>query len=741
MINALNILLTLLNIACLIALLIYAKKVNDKNFKVEILDTKIKAIQKRITKEQTELSDLKLRLEEQKTVLDQKWAQLQNDGKILEEQALQLEDERRLLKAEHDKVTSQKIEIEQEQMKIYRIVVNFKEKWEQERKEVLKERDRLKQEFQQIHEAKLHFESTESKIKVDSQKSEKEKNYLAAQFKDLESSKREFEKNQKKLLEQEQQIKDMTKKHIEEKMLLDREREKINHEKIKIEEQKAQLVGFRDKLEREKLKLKNEKNKLAKLKHNPGLSVNADLDLISAGLKDSRFYLEGNILRDETEGMGQLFGKELPRIIDRQSWKNIASIVIGEEGEGSGGLRWKFKPETSSPALDLNQLEQQGKIAIISKSNKSCFFIEFHDNHDDMVDCLDFRFAPGLSAIEVDASPCLPGINGHQPVKVKFLHEKSCTIRLAQEENKKISINSSNEITRATIPPDPAWDITQWQIEDRAGRKTKIKLVMNRIWWSMTDDSEQAQQVNAVDKIMEIPFNDLQKTSHQVLVIWLPKQHDFRQMSIGFDKLNRKTARVARTEEKLLLPLKEIIDNDVLQNLNLKRPISLWLDEETNAGIAVAAILPPWLSCKAKDCNFKSPEKDEMIIHIKDNHVHHFYHELNYEEIRLNYNLELPVQIYRCGYCNQYILAAKNLENPVNAIIDHIEKCPKAEKKDGAVQIKFKIVKESREVRKHVIKDLPQAWKCNWCDRCFEDQKEDEMISHLISAHEGELYS
>ena len=101
----------------------------------------------------------------------------------------------------------------------------------------------------------------------------------------------------------------------------------------------------------------------------------------------------------------------------------------------------------------------------------------------------------------------------------------------------------------------------------------------------------------------------------------------------------------------------------------------------------------------------------------------------------------LPVQVYQCGYCNDYVPADKESEIPTNAIIDHIEQCPKAVKKDGAVNIQFRIVKDSDEIRNNVIKDLSHVCKCNLCEEYFENQGKDEMVRHLISAHESELYS
>ena len=130
-----------------------------------------------------------------------------------------------------------------------------------------------------------------------------------------------------------------------------------------------------------------------------------------------------------------------------------------------------------------------------------------------------------------------------------------------------------------------------------------------------------------------------------------------------------------------------------------------------------------------------------MIVHIEDNHIHHFFRELSYEETRLKYDMNLPVQIYQCGYCNDYVPADNHDKNPTSAILEHIEQCPKAEIIDGSVHIKFRIVKDSTEIRTNVIVELPHVWKCNLCDSYFENQHMSEMVRHLVSEHELDVYS
>jgi len=948
MISSLNIFLFLLAFCILIILVVFSLRIKNKYYKLEILETKVRAIQKKIAKEQNEHDELKKRLEEQKIVLNKKWDQIQKDYNVLEQRALKIEQERRHLNEEQSKITSKKIEIEQEQLKINKTIQSFKERYERDKKELLEEKHRMVELQKKINLAKEYLESEENKIKLEYHKIEKERKYLSEQFKEFDALKHNIEQLNKKLSEKESQLKKEDKRLIEEKIVIDREREKIYNERRKIDEQKMELASTREKLEVENQKVKYEQDELEKLKNEikekeseigylkkqegiiekqtqkqykdqflPGrklsesipeanqiykqkkivkqidqlipeliclkknrqwniaiqflgeLSYNSNVQIIqddsiklveevneteyymldkmsdifvkweedktlkkkrfeinskknnislifklrsqddkfgklvrypSVGSycvivpdnwqrdenisgsapvkpervsipgykahffvlsknselkiafqksdsekiliepKSSRFRLDGNLIRDDSEGIGPLFGGELPKIIDSQSWNEVETIVIGEEEEGFGELRWKFEPDTISQELDLNQVEQQRNIGIISESKKSWFFIRFYDTNNDLIDSLDFRFIQSLNSVTVTDHPYLPDPSGHQSVKIKFKHEQSCTVSLSDNNNNEVIINSKEGTTHVIIPPDPKWDSSEWEIKDNSGREVKIRIVNNRIWWNLVNEREKNKTNDATDKVLEIPFDLFKATSQFGINVWLPKRHEIQQISVGFDKYNKKSYRIKTKDEKLFIPLRDFADFDNLQSLNEKQQIKMWLDEKINDSVSVAVVLLPWLYCKGKNCDFRTKEKNEMINHIKENHFYHFFTELKYEEIRLKYNLSLPVEIYQCGYCNYYVSADNNYENPMNAIINHIEQCPKAMKKEGSVHILFRIVKDSNEIRKNVIEDLPYVFKCHLCESFFKNQKIDDMINHLISDHESDLY-
>lgn len=72
----------------------------------------------------------------------------------------------------------------------------------------------------------------------------------------------------------------------------------------------------------------------------------------------SQFELVGSLIEDTSETMGPLFGLSPPKIRSRgtDGWKDVTTVVIGEEGERRSGWRTSFSPEKDSDTQDLSSL-------------------------------------------------------------------------------------------------------------------------------------------------------------------------------------------------------------------------------------------------------------------------------------------------------------------------------------------------------------------------------------------------
>ncbi|MBC7078672.1 MAG: hypothetical protein H5T92_10265, partial [Synergistales bacterium] len=139
--------------------------------------------------------------------------------------------------------------------------------------------------------------------------------------------------------------------------------------------------------------------------------------------KAPQFELVGNRLNDASEDKGPLFGEAPPRIraLDEQGWKNVGTIVVGEEGMGKKRLRTHFAPNSEGQEQDL-----PSKVAA---RKGGWYFVRLYDTKDDLLESLDFRFLCALKEIRLLQPFPLPLEDGHRLVRVEFLHESGCAVQ------------------------------------------------------------------------------------------------------------------------------------------------------------------------------------------------------------------------------------------------------------------------------------------------------------------------
>ncbi len=464
-----------------------------------------------------------------------------------------------------------------------------------------------------------------------------------------------------------------------------------------------------------------------------------DGTIISINPKNSRFFLKGNRILDANEGAAPLFGEELPKIVDKlDSWEDIGTIVVGEDGERVEHLKWSITPQLGRTEQDLNLFDN----IEISETKGACFFIRIYDLNDDLIGSFDFRYIQGLKSIKIFEHPPLPGPNGHQSVSIKFYHNKSCSIDIVKNENNErhnLILILNDEETVATIPPDPALDLTEWEISDLSGRKVSIKIFMLRVWWGLADESDDIHKKNASDRLVTLSLDVMKFSTNSGLCIWLPRPYWGKEVFIGLEQEKRKTYLSKRNEASIFIPLREFLDFADIKNQKEKRVFKLWLDDKKDEAVPIGELVLRLLYCKAKNCDFKTKHREEMIQHIKEYHISYFFKILSYDEIRLKYNRHLPLAIYQCGYCDAYFHADNRVKNPTSTIINHIEQCPEANREEGRLFIRFRQVTDIFEIRQKVISDLPHVRQCLLCEKYFKNQNDDSLLNHLITDHESDV--
>lgn len=226
------------------------------------------------------------------------------------------------------------------------------------------------------------------------------------------------------------------------------------------------------------------------------------------------FELEGVVLPDRHPEAGPLFHGSPPHL---RSLRNITygTVVVGEEGRREGTRGWRVR------AADFEELRPQ-----ITSRRAGWFFVRLYDDNDDLIDSLDFRFSVNLEAIELDAVPPVPAADGHHParVRLRFAHGANCKVEPAGTgvDERLFPMREQDDSYTIEIPPLPDFDETRWRIQESDGAQVDICLRVERLWWSLADETSPPDSTEWRDRQLELRPADLAATSRQVLRVRLP---------------------------------------------------------------------------------------------------------------------------------------------------------------------------------------------------------------------------
>jgi len=444
--------------------------------------------------------------------------------------------------------------------------------------------------------------------------------------------------------------------------------------------------------------------------------------------KAPQFELVGNRLCDAIEKIGPLFGERPPQIhaMNKLAWKNVGTIVVGEEGGGKGRWRKAFRPNPGEIRQDLPP-EVAGR-------KGGWYFLRIYDMNDDLLESLDFRFICALKEIRIPQLSPLPPEDGHNPVRVEFFHDPGCAVEpVGSPAN--IQIERQDDATILTIPPDPAYDETRWIVGPEGGPQVEVTILVERLWWGIGEEHDAPSEWK--DRPLTLQRDDFAATSRKAIGLRLPRHRWVNEIRVGFEESKSRFYPVRVADKTVAIPLRDFGDFQEVRYIGITS-LKLWIRPEgmtTYEGTLCE--LKAKLRCEL--CDFNTFNEDDMVSHVGSLHLRDFFSHLTYEELRDRIP-SLPYKIYRCSYCNYYVESG-DLSNPTSTICNHIEKdCPKVPRGMGSVKIMFRIVCEPDEIRENIIRNLPHIYKCNLCGYILENPTEGVMMEHLVRTHRNKLY-
>jgi hypothetical protein len=295
----------------------------------------------------------------------------------------------------------------------------------------------------------------------------------------------------------------------------------------------------------------------------------------------SRFELVGTRLPDASENMGPLFGEGPPsiRALDQNGWNSVKTIVVGQVEQEGWRTVFTPEPDCNKQSLPVELSERRG----------GWYFIRFYDAEDSLIESLDFRFVSGLKDIKISPYSPLPGINGHSPVRVEFLHDIGCAIELSNPPANNLSVECENARTIVTIPPDPIWDETCWMI--RAEVQVEARILLERVRWAVVEGVGE-ESVEWTDMPLSTSRDLVTATSKHTIRFRLPRCRWASEIHVGFERWKARTYPVEVVKQEVTVPLSHFEGTQEIEDRGEEYSLKLWIGAANQGMPAVVAVIP-----------------------------------------------------------------------------------------------------------------------------------------------------
>lgn len=302
--------------------------------------------------------------------------------------------------------------------------------------------------------------------------------------------------------------------------------------------------------------------------------------------KSPLFELVGATLEDANDDMGLLFGTGPPsvRIKAHRSWKEIACVVVIQQGVEPGEDRFKDK---IIPPADDTELSLGGNLRAQSSG---WYSLRFYDNKQDSpLETLDFRFVSTIDKITIHQNSVLPEKEGHQEVTVELTHKPNFRIKPASPPNNSLQIKEGLNCTTIVIPPRPEADESRWFLGFENGQNVLATFLAERIWWSINEDT--VEPVEWHDKPVALKRDDFKPTARRALWVRLPKSGWTNRVYVDFSVSQPRWFPVRIDQRVIKVPLSNFYDSHALSDEAVHHDLRIQVQKNNQSLSAILASL------------------------------------------------------------------------------------------------------------------------------------------------------
>ena len=308
--------------------------------------------------------------------------------------------------------------------------------------------------------------------------------------------------------------------------------------------------------------------------------------------KSPQFKLAGNQILDAYEDKCPLFGSGPLKIfvLGRQTWTNIQTIVVGEEGAGQGKWRTFFSPNQELVEQDMSQ---------VTSRKGGWYFLRFYDENADLVESLDFRFVGGLKDIKIQQPSLFPPQSRHGEVFVDLFHESDCCIQAIDNPEGNSMMKRENNKTILTIPPNPTRDKTCWLVGSNDGHQVEVAILVERVWWMVAEESKVPSRWE--DRRLTLARDEFTAISQKALWVKLPKPRWTNAISTGFEQHRSRRYDLKVIENTVAIPLRDFADSQEVADCSREYSLKIWITINDKMIEGAVAIIPARLAEKQQE--------------------------------------------------------------------------------------------------------------------------------------------
>lgn len=261
---------------------------------------------------------------------------------------------------------------------------------------------------------------------------------------------------------------------------------------------------------------------------------------------------------DDGSERGPLYlGEPLRLKAPLETWKEISTLILGEEGFGTGRRQWR---------VEVDPHQEVQSVPDHVRSRTGWLFVRLYDGEDELVDSFAFRWAPGIHRIRVEPDRTFPSAGDDEGAVAIIEHARSWRVTTqhrsggAVPENRaraRARTGADTTVTRIAIAAHPDADVMECKATGDDVELT-FQILTSRAWWQLGHEEHPPADWRRTP--CKAQLDDLKAGSRQALWVRCAAAKVRQGLRLGFTVEQSREPMRGPSQEFVYWPLREFGD-------------------------------------------------------------------------------------------------------------------------------------------------------------------------------------